>query len=517
MKIGRTFSGLLLVFAAACIGLALIYLPNLIVSNYRAVAALGQPWAILYLCVVGLGLLLLVGSAGWTLWKLFGASRAKRLRRERRNRNPSELSSSQKENEIQENLAQIESLKGTAGDAAIDQHLAPLIRDIEYKREQQTLEIVAFGTISSGKSSVLNLLSGRQIFTTDVRGGTTITRNEIPWSGADKVTLVDTPGIGEVDGADHVAIAAESAKDADMVLVVVDGPLRESEHELLEQLGQMEKRVLICLNKSDWYSQEDRDKLTGQINRQTKDFIKKEDIVVIQAQPGERIRRRVLADGTTSEETVVIEPDIGPLANRMIEVVKRDSKDLLMANVLLQSRGLVEKARDQVQQSIDKKAWAIVDGYMWGAGGVAAVSPFPVVDLLAGAAISTKMIVDLADVYQQKVDLQTASKWLGEMGKNLIGVIGAQGATVAVAAVTASLVKTIPFAGQIAGGALQGAVQALITKWIGSVFIEFFKDEMRQPEGGMAGLARRHWEQVTKVDELRKLVQSAREKLSDDN
>jgi len=85
-----------------------------------------------------------------------------------------------------------------------------------------------------------------------------------------------------------------------MVLVVVDGPLRESEHELLEQLGQMEKRVLICLNKSDWYSQEDRDKLTGQINRQTKDFIKKEDIVVIQAQPGERIRRRVLADGTTS-------------------------------------------------------------------------------------------------------------------------------------------------------------------------------------------------------------------------
>lgn len=514
MKIGRTFSGLLFVFAAACIGLALVYLPNLVVSNYRAVEMLGRPWAILYLCVVGLGLLLLVGSAGWTLWKLFGASREKRLRRERRNRNPSELSSNQKEHEIQENLSQIESLAGSTGDPAIGQHLDPLIRDIEHKRQQQTLEIVAFGTISSGKSSVLNLLSGRKTFSTDVRGGTTITRNEIPWAGADKVTLVDTPGIGEVDGADHVAIAAESAKDADMVLVVVDGPLRESEHELLEQLGQMEKRVLICLNKSDWYSQEDRDKLTGQINRQTKDFIKKEDIIVIQAQPGERIRRRILADGTTSEETVVIEPDIGPLANRMIEVVKRDGKDLLMANVLLQSRGLVEKARDQVQQAVDKKAWAIVDGYMWGAGGVAAVSPFPVVDLLAGSAISTKMILDLADVYQQKVDLQTASKWLGEMGKNLIGVLGATGASVAVTAVTASLLKTVPFAGQIAGGALQGAVQALITKWIGSVFIEFFRNEMRQPEGGMAGLARRHWEQVTKVDELRKLVQSAREKIS---
>ena len=514
MKIGRTFSGLLLIFAAACIGMALIYLPNLIVSNYGIIQNLGWPWGTLYLTVVGLGLVLLVGSAGWTLWKLFGASRDKKLRRARRNLNPSELSRGQKEKEIEENLAQIASLKDSTGDAAVDQQLAPLVREIEYKREQQSLEIVAFGTISSGKSSVLNLLSGRETFSTDVRGGTTVTRNEIPWPNDDKVTLVDTPGIGEVDGADHVAIAAESAKDADMVLVVVDGPLRESEHQLLEKLGEMEKRVLICLNKSDWYSVEDREKLTGQINRQTKDFIKKEDIVAIQAQPGQRVRRRVLADGTTQEETVVIEPDIGPLANRMMSVVRQDGKELLMANVLLQSRGLVEKARDQVQQSLDKKAWSIVDGYMWGAGGAAALSPFPVVDLIAGSAISTKMIIDLADVYQQKVDLQTASKWLGEMGKNLIGVIGVQGATVALTAVAASLVKAVPFAGQIAGGALQGAVQALITRWIGSVFIEFFKNEMRQPEGGLAGLARRHWDKVTTVDELRRLVQTARDKLS---
>ena len=125
------------------------------------------------------------------------------------------------------------------------------------------------------------------------------------------------------------------------------------------------------------------------------------------------------------------------------------------------------------------------------------------------------MIVDLAEVYQQKVDLDTASKWLGEMGKNLIGVLGAQGATVAVSAVVASLIKSIPLAGTIAGGVLQGAVQALITKWIGSVFIEYFRNEMQTPEGGLAGLARRKWEVVTSADELRKLVQKAREKLNE--
>ena len=161
---------------------------------------------------------------------------------------------------------------------------------------------------------------------------------------------------------------------------------------------------------------------------------------------------------------MTIEANIDPLAQRMVQIVNRDGKDLLMANLLLQSRGLVEKARGRVKDSLDRRAWEIVDKYMWGAGGVAALSPFPAIDLIAGSAISTKMIIDLAEVYQQKVDLDTASKWLGEMGKNLIGVLGAQGATVAVSAVVASLIKSIPIAGTIAGGVLQGAVQALITK-----------------------------------------------------
>ncbi len=517
MKLGKTISGILLVVIAAVVGFALICLPSWIISNYQAINAFGSIWGTLYLVAVGLGAVLLLGSAAWTIWKLWGASIAKNRMRARRNKNPSELSYGQQEREVDENLQQVETLKEAAGDdPELAKQLAPLIEEIEYKRESQELEIVAFGTISSGKSSVLNLLAGQEVFQTDIRGGTTVTRNEIPWPNNDKVTLVDTPGLGEVDGESHVHIAAESAKDADLVLVVVDGPLRQSEHDLLDQLGKMEKRVIICLNKSDWYSQEDRDKLINQINDQTASFVKKEDIVAIQAQEGSRIRRRVLADGSTTEETVTIDPDIDPLANRMIEIVRHDGKDLLMSNVLLQSRGLVEKARLRVKAQIDEKAWDIVDKYMWGAGGVAALSPFPVVDLVAGSAISTKMILDLADVYNQKVDLETASKWLGEMGKNLIGVLGAQGATVAVTAVVASLIKTIPFAGTVAGGVLQGAVQALITKWIGSVFIEYFRNEMQQPEGGLSGLARRHWDKVTAVDELRKLVQTAREKLQED-
>jgi uncharacterized protein (DUF697 family)/GTP-binding protein EngB required for normal cell division len=512
MKLGKSFTGMFLLILAAALGVALIYLPNWIITNYERASSLGDIWGTAYLVVVGVGFALVLGSVGWTFWKLWGRSVAKKIKRQRRNRNPSELSREQKRREIDENLETIGQLRDAHGNPLVQAELDPLVNELEQKREAQTLEIVAFGTISSGKSSILNLLAGRDVFQTDVRGGTTITRSEIPWPGADKVFLVDTPGLGEVDGADHVVIAADSAKDADLVLVVVDGPLRESEFTLLEKLGQMEKRVIVCLNKSDWYEIEDRDKLIGQIAKQTRPFVREHDVVAVQAETAYRTRKRVLADGTESDEQVPIDPDIDPLGQRMLQIVKKDGKELLMANVLLQSRGLVEKARDRVKKSLDENAWRTVDKYMWGAGGLAAVSPWPLVDLAAGCAVSTKMIVDLSEIYGQKVDLETAAKWLGEMGKNLIGVVGATGASVGVAAIVGSMVKTVPVAGTIAGGVLQGAVQALITKWIGATFIEYFRNEMQTPEGGLAGLARRQWENVTSINELRQIVKAARDK-----
>ena len=53
-------------------------------------------------------------------------------------------------------------------------------------------------------------------------------------------------------------MSADAARDADLVLLVVDGPLRDSEFQLLQRLADMEKRVLLCLNKEDWYEPDER-------------------------------------------------------------------------------------------------------------------------------------------------------------------------------------------------------------------------------------------------------------------
>lgn len=515
MKPSRTTTGLLLVVLMAFLGLGLVYLPQWVMTQYELVKDLGRGWRIAYFSVVIAGAVLLATATLTILGRLVWRSRRKLARRARRDRNPSQLSQDEKQREIDENLASAlqyqEDLDRTD---QLRRELEPLLRELEEKREARTLEIVAFGTVSSGKSSLLNSLAGRDVFVTDPRGGTTLQRNEIPWPGMDRVLLVDTPGLGEVEGAEHAEIAAASAVNADVVLLVVDGPLRETEFQLLRHLADMEKRVLVCLNKEDWYEADERESLLGQLRQQVSGLVDRDDVMAVRSQSTRRKRVRLLPAGTEVEEEVEVPPDIGALATRMLEVIRRDGTDLLLANLLLQSRGLVESARQRVAAALDQRAWQLVDRYMWGAGSAAALSPLPLVDLAAGTAVSVKMVVELAKVYHQDVDLDVAINLLGQLGKNLLGILGVSAATPAVTAAVASLLKTVPGAGTIAGGVLQGLVQALITRWIGAIFISYFRNEMQQPEGGMAGLARREWQRLTTAVELTKLVQAARRHFS---
>lgn len=513
MPASRLTERVLLLVALAAVGVLLVWVPPQLVEQYEKVRGWGPRYAYAYLAIVGVGAAILLGLAIVVFWKLWSATRTKQAQRERQAKNPSQLSAAERRQEVSDNLAAVGDLEGDAAlSDDVKRELRALADKVEQKQQSHKLEIVAFGTVSSGKSSLLNALAGRDAFQTDPRGGTTIQRQEIPWPGNDQVLLVDTPGLGEIDGAEHIAIAAEAARDADMVLMVVDGPLRQSEFKLLARLGEMEKRVLVCLNKTDWYEPEDQKKLVGQLASQIREFVRAEDVIPVRSQPVMRTRVRVPAGGGEVEEQVREPPDLGALAHKMLSIVRRDGTDLLLANLLLQSRGLLDEAKQKVRESLDRRAWEIVERYTWGAGAAAAVSPV-ILDMFAGSAITAKMAVDLAHVYRQPLDFKAAVTLLAQLGKNLVAILGVNLAAPAVTAVIASLLKgTVPLAGQFAGGLLQGIVQALVTRWIGAVFIGYFQAEMQMPAEGLANLARREWQRLTSPAELIKLVQQARQK-----
>ena len=502
-RLNSTITSVLLLILAAAVGYALITFPGTVVEYYDKAAKHGPAFAYLYLAAVSLGTLIIVAVFVRLFMVLVGNTRHKRKRIDQQTLDVSQMSDREIEEAIDSQLTEANRIADDLALAGAERdELDVQMAQLEQKRATQTLEIIAFGTISSGKSALLNALCGREVFQTNVRGGTTTTRNEVPWTGGDRVMLVDTPGIGVVDNEEHAKIAKEAARNADLVLLVLDGPLRESEFETLKVLGGLKKPLHVCLNKTDWYGDQQKDDLVRQISKQVRPWVDPRDVTMVQAKPISRKRVYVKPDGSEAREEVDVPPDISVLARRMLGTIDRDGRDMLLANLLLRSRALATDAREQVQAALDKRANQIVHLYMWRAGAVAAVVPMPTVDIVAGVAVSTKMVLELARVYRQEIDLKTAEQMLKEMSKNLVSVLGSNAAAPVLGQLIGSALKGVPGIGTLTGGAVQGLTQALVTRWIGRVFIEYFKNEMQPGKVGLGAMARRKWEQVSSAKEI---------------
>jgi len=506
--------GLLVLLYAAALGYALVVWAPELLDRYERLAARHPRLGYAYLAAVAVGGVLLAIVSIVIFVRLWRNTVAKRRHRQRRMADPSALSAKERQAELADNLASSRTL-------ADDEHASQALRDqlkvqlqsLQQKQSQQRLEIVAFGTISSGKSTLLNALAGRDVFAVDVVGGTTTARCEIPWPGADSVVLVDTPGLAEIRGEKRSSLSAAAAQNADLVLLVVDGPLKAYEVELAEMLLDMEKRLLVCLNKEDWYDQRQERELLAQIAEQLP-RMERADIVAVRAAAAARPRVRVLADGREERDFVETPPDVRPLARRMMEVVRHDGRDLLLANLLLQSRGLVDDAKLQVRRHLDLRADQIVTRYMWAAGGAAGVNPLPMLDIAGSSAITLKMVIDLARVYRQPLDADMAVKMLAQLSKNLLAMVGATAAAPVAASLIGSMLKTVPGVGTLAGGLVQGLAQALITRWVGNVLVRYLQNEMKAPPGGLAEIARTEWQELTKPESLRRLIAMGRERFS---
>ena len=118
------------------------------------------------------------------------------------------------------------------------------------------LHIGLFGRRNTGKSSVINLLSGQSLsIVSDIPGTTTDPVKkamEIP--GLGPVVLIDTAGIddnGEL-GRQRVNKTFQAVKQVDMAIIVFcNNHFDEEEQQLTEQLHQLRVPFILLHNKSD--------------------------------------------------------------------------------------------------------------------------------------------------------------------------------------------------------------------------------------------------------------------------
>jgi small GTP-binding protein len=427
---------------------------------------------------------------------LFGRSQRRSRRRRKAPKIPEEKAQAATENlkAVRQQVKQIQ-------DEVARQELLLRSREIESILSRGELQVVVFGTGSAGKTSLVNALMGRMVGQVGAPMGTTEAGEtySLQLKGLERQILItDTPGILEagVVGTQREQMARELATQANLLLFVIDNDLRQSEYEPLRCLAEIGKRSLLILNKTDLYSQEDKETILARLRQRVGGFIATEDVVAIAANP----QPATLDTG----ETIQPEPDVMPLIRRLADVLRAEGEDLVADNILLQSQRLGEEARRLIDNQRRRQAEKVVERFQWIGAGVVAVTPLPVVDLLATAAVNAQMVIEIGKIYGCELNMERGRELAFSLGKTLVSLGIVRGAIELLVTALELNVATM-----VVGKAIQGVTAAYLTRIAGKSFIEYFRNDQDWGDGGITEVVQQQFQLIRREEFIKTFVQEA--------
>lgn len=450
---------------------------------------------LLLLLLIGLLVLLIGAVVYYALIIQRGERRSRRVAR-REPQLPAEKTEVAEETlrAIRQQVAQIQ-------DEVARQALLNRSQEIEANLAGGELQVVIFGTGSAGKTSLVNAVIGRIIGRVAAPMGTTTVGETytLKLKGLNrKILFTDTPGILEagVAGTEREQMARQIATEADLLLFVVDNDLRSSEYEPLRTLAEIGKRSLLVLNKTDLYSDEDKETILARLRERVRGLIATTDVVAIAANP----QPVTLENG----ETFQPEPDITPLLRHIAAVLRAEGEDLVADNILLQSQRLGEEARKLIDTQRRRQAEKVVERFQWIGAGVVSVTPLPVVDLLATAAVNAQMVIEIGKIYGCELNLERGRELAVSLAKTLASLGIVKGAFQLLSVTLQTNVATF-----VVGRAIQGVTAAYLTRIAGKSFIEYFRHNQDWGDGGITEVVQRQFQLNRRDEFMQEFVQQA--------
>lgn len=209
------------------------------------------------------------------------------------------------------------------------------------------LHIGIFGKVNSGKSSLINLLTNREVSLVSDKEGTTTDSvyKNMEFGALGPVVLMDTPGLGDKTELGFLR-EKRSKKDlerADIVLIVISDPEISEELEIIKSLKKTPK--IIAINKCDILSDEDKQKIYDklkdlkikiiEISVKENTGIEKLRSEIIRLKPEEEIQ---IFEGLAREKDLVLlvmPQDIAAPKKRLILPQVESIRELLDRNCLV--------------------------------------------------------------------------------------------------------------------------------------------------------------------------------------
>ena len=316
--------------------------------------------------------------------------------------------------------------------------------------------LAVYGEISTGKSALVKAIVPSASTETDPRGGSTSQISQYEWRSptGDHVIISDLPGFNL---GDDEAILAE-ARRAHLVVFLVEGDLTQSQHEQLDRLIELQKPLILTVNKSDQYNAQESAAILATLAEKT--GITSNDIVMISSGGREEVVR-LLSDGQETTETRNRGTNITPLQAR-IQAHIDNNKDLmndLRDTAVFTLAG--EKLQKAVNEHRDAQAEALVKTYSGRAviGALAAVAPGS--DLVIQGILATRLITELCELYGVTVKEVQIEEFLKLAGGRLRKM------SALTLAIAGNALKSFPGLGTLSGGLLHAVAYGMIFESLG--------------------------------------------------
>lgn len=301
------------------------------------------------------------------------------------------------------------------------------IEAISSKLRNGEIHIAAFGRVGVGKSSLLNALLDRTVFSTSPLHGETRQENRVDWQSLKDghVVLIDTPGIDELDGEERDRLARQVSRNADVTMMVCEGDLTDSELQALRQLCMTNRTVLLVLNKSDRYTSSELEVLLDRLRERCAEMLPPQRIISASADPRPETVIHVDSSGREQETRRAVPPDVVHLKERLWSLLEREGQALAALNAAMFTSELDAKIATRIVAARKSVAEKIIRNYCLGKGLLVAFNPVPVTDLLAAAGTDVAMVIHLGEVYGFRLSRREASKLLLTISAQLIALMGA--------------------------------------------------------------------------------------------
>lgn len=394
--------------------------------------------------------------------------------------------------QVQTTLTQWQTEAGVA--PASPSPLEDKLAQVSAALDRQELRIGIVGGQGVGKTTLQQLLSAQE------------------WPPhAPVCEFVETPG-----RLTAAAPAPDLEQSWDLLLFLVQGDLTQPEYVDIQSALTQQQRLLLVLNKQDQYLPTQQQLIRQKLTDHLQGLVSPEDILAIATQPRPVKVRRQQADGSWQEWSEQPSPQLEPLVARLNQVIQQEASQLIAQQALRQARILQAEAEAILNQTRRDRTLPLIERYQWIAAGAAFANPFPTLDVLATVAISGQLVLEISKIYQQKLTLAQAQAIAGILAQLLLKFGMVEFATQTLG----NLLKGHSLT-YIAGGCVQGASAAYLTRLAGLSLIEHFQscsfasqaDVVTASQSALSEILPRVFQQHQRPAFLQGLVQQALQRL----